>query len=55
MIFFDFMTIGQLKNLTIKRAIRSMNEGNPKAWFDTFSPDTTLSDDGTSRHFTQWL
>jgi hypothetical protein len=48
------MKIEDLENALVQRAIAALNAGDRAAWFDLFTQDATLTDDGNPRNFLQW-
>jgi hypothetical protein len=48
------MNTEQLTNPLVKAAIEALNARDRQGWFSLFASDTTLTDDGNVREFTQW-
>lgn len=45
------MNTDQLTNPTVKKAIEALQTGDKKAWFDLFTADVELFDDGHKMNF----
>jgi hypothetical protein len=47
----DLHAIG---NPIVRSAIKAMNSGNKKQWYELFSHNPALTDDGNPHDFTKW-
>ncbi len=48
------MTIEELSNPIVKAALTALHAGNRSAWLALFTPNATLTDDGSKRSYIEW-